>query len=456
MAFNLLWSSPTWLAVAVAVCLSAIGACRLLKIAYLTPLRHVPGPAYAHWTNLVLKYNVVRGRRTMYIHSLHAKYGPYVRISPSEVAVCDVVGFRTMHRVGSDFRKSDWYGKFNDMKVPGVFAMTDPKAHGARRRLFAQQLSNTAVLRYEETVRAKVELALDKIGRDAGVGNADILKWWTAMATDVAAELSFGSSFGILEHESKGQYMTDLETTMLISGVKVELPCLVGLASFVPVKALQDALRLPQRLAAYGRWAIERHKEAVARDPDLRSIFARFLDPKRQQSEISDEEIAIEAANFIVAGSDTTAVSLTYLVWAVLRPASCVVREKLCEEVASLPTTASARDIGALPYLGHVVTETLRLYGAAPGSLPRVVPGDGAILGDVYVPGGVTVSTQAYSIHRDPTVFPDPHTYGPSAPPRPTLTRCRFCPERWENATQQMKDAYHPFGAGARSELHPS
>lgn len=400
--------SLLWLPALFSVCIGILWAFRTFKAAYLTPLRHVPGPAHARFSNLVLKYNVVCGRRAMYIHSLHAKYGPYVRISPSEVAVSDVAGFRKVHRAGSDFRKSDWYGKFNNTQVPGVFAMTDPRAHGIRRRLFAQQLSNSAVLQYEDTVRAKTELALSKIGRDASVGNADIFKWWTAMATDTAAELSFGSSFGILEHEKKSQYITDLETTMVISGVRVELSWLYAVASILPLKAVQDALRLPTRLQAYGRTAIEKHKEAVAQNPELKSIFGRFLDPKRQQTEISDQEIAIEAANFIVAGSDTTAVSLTYLVWAVLRPANRKVHERLCEEVASLPVGASAKEIGSLPYLGNVITETLRLYGAAPGSLPRIVPSGGATLGETYLPEGVTVSTQAYSIHRDPAIFQDP------------------------------------------------
>lgn len=65
----------------------------------------------------------------------------------------------------------------------------------------------------------------------------------------------------------------------------------------------------------------------------------------------------------------------------------------------------------------------LRLYGAAPSLLERVVPStspsgldDAFDLMGYAVPPGTIVSTQAWSMHRDPSVFPSPET---------------FLPERW-------------------------
>ena len=45
--------------------------------ALFTPLRQVPGPLYAPWTNLVLKYHVLSGNRSQYIHSLYKTYGKF-------------------------------------------------------------------------------------------------------------------------------------------------------------------------------------------------------------------------------------------------------------------------------------------------------------------------------------------------------------------------------------------
>ena len=127
--------------------------------------------------------------------------GSFVRVSPTEIAVSDLAAFKTVHKVGSPFTKSQWYQKFNESSHPGIFALIDPREHGVRRRLFAQSFSNTSMLKFETVIRNKVDLAVSKIKRDALAGQADILRWFTFLATDTIGELSFGRSFDMLEHE---------------------------------------------------------------------------------------------------------------------------------------------------------------------------------------------------------------------------------------------------------------
>jgi Cytochrome P450 len=131
----------------------------------------------------------------------HAYTGPFVRISPAEIAIADLAAARIIHKVGSGFTKAEWYIKFTDSPRPGIFAMLDPKQHATRRRLFAQPFSKTSMTGYEGVVRGMVDLAVDKIKREAERGVADVLKWWTFMATDVSGELSFGKSFEMLRIE---------------------------------------------------------------------------------------------------------------------------------------------------------------------------------------------------------------------------------------------------------------
>ena len=114
----------------------------------------------------------------------------------------------------------------------------------------------------------------------------------------------------------------------------------------------------------------------------------------------------LEATALIVAGTDTTAVTLTYLVWAVL--SSAAVHKALNEELEGLTEGYTDADLEALSYLTAVIDETLRLYGAAPGGLPRTVPEGGRILNGYFFPEGSTVTTQAYTLHRDPSLFPNP------------------------------------------------
>ena len=53
----------------------------------------------------------------------------------------------------------------------------------------------------EPSIRERVKTAISKIKRDALAGNADVMKWFTFMATDISGEASFGTSFEMLQQE---------------------------------------------------------------------------------------------------------------------------------------------------------------------------------------------------------------------------------------------------------------
>lgn len=62
----------------------------------------------------------------------------------------------------------------------------------------------------------------------------------------------------------------------------------------------------------------------------------------------------------------------------------------------------------------------------------------------MFLPGGTTVTTQSYSLHRDQTLFPDPEAFKPS---------------RWldngepDSVSDNARAAFSPFGAGSRTCL---
>jgi cytochrome P450 len=83
-------------------------------------------------------------------------------------------------------------------------------------------------------------------------------------------------------------------------------------------------------------------------------------------------------------------------------------QQELEAEVASLDEDYGDMDLEKLPLLNAVIEETLRLYGAAPAGLPRSVPPGGVTIDDQVIPAGTTVTTQAYTFHRDQNLFPRP------------------------------------------------
>ncbi|KAL9093047.1 MAG: hypothetical protein Q9165_004185 [Trypethelium subeluteriae] len=283
-------------------------------------------------------------------------------------------------------------------------------------------------------------------------GIADVYKWWIFLATDVIGELSFGDSFRMLEQGKvrsfnysstsrqidayqKNQYSLDLEKVARFGALRATFPTLVNFArlSPIPIPVFKEVANAAQRMFNYANESIQRHKRLVASDPGTskRTLFTKLF--QAGEEGLPDHEILPEAQSYIVAGSDTTANSLTYLVWSVCRHPE--VKQRLVQELVTLPQNFSDQDTRSCEYLQYVIQETLRLFSAAPSALPRIVPDGGRELAGYWLPGGATVSTQAYSLHRDPLIFPEPE---------------RFNPSRWEKAHKEMRDAFMPFGGGSR------
>ncbi len=199
----------------------------VLRQALRPGLSSILGPVFSRYTNLPLKWHVLQGQRTKYIHSLHERYGTWpedlptatsllmlmikgsiVRISPNEVAVADYNAFREIHKPGTRFTKAAWYRKLSpncvSEETAGILAMGDLQIHAARRKLFTHVFSNSGVLEWEDQIKQKVRIAVDKIRYHAATGHADIFMWWTFMASDIISELAFGEAFDVLFLEKVG------------------------------------------------------------------------------------------------------------------------------------------------------------------------------------------------------------------------------------------------------------
>jgi cytochrome P450 len=189
------------------------------------------------------------------------------------------------------------------------------------------------------------------------------------------------------------------------AGIMVEMPFL-RLLRFVPIPAVQEMFNANEYIIQGAGRAAEMARSRKGES----NIFAKVVEDceKEGDGHLDDMDVKIEAMNIIIAGTDTTGVTLTYLTWAVLqRPR---LQHALEAEVAALGDDFTENDLMNLPLLNAVIEETLRLYGAAPSSLPRVVPQGGTKFAGLYIPQGVTVDTQAYTFHRDPNIWSDPLT----------------------------------------------
>ncbi|KAF2169453.1 hypothetical protein M409DRAFT_65111 [Zasmidium cellare ATCC 36951] len=425
----------------------SLGALFLQQIAqafynvFFSPLRKIPGPWYASITGIPKLYNaIIRRKQSRWSHDMHKKYGQYVRVAPDEVLIDDVVAFREVHRMGTHFLKTKIY-KFLNPTPPGqppygLFQETDPVRHSNVRRMVSRGFS-LGYLRtnWEGTVHERVKAVVEGMKKEAvsNHGEVDIYKWWPLMAGDVISTLMFGECPHAVEQGLDDELIAGYKLNDAGNGFAYSFPYIYHILKWLPIPSLKRAWAGNPVLIERGKRAVENSREVSQKA----NIFATVLaEAERDDPTLSDFEIALNAGVLVFAGTDTTATSLTYLVWAVLSNPSLM--QDLENEVAQLQPPYTDEKLESLPVLNAVIKETLRLYGAAPAPLPRYVPREGAVLGGYYFPAGTTVATQAWTLHRNPKVFENPEV---------------FDHKRWLGglaSREEVKASWAPYGAGSR------
>ena len=145
---------------------------------------------------------------------------------------------------------------------------------------------------------------------------------------------------------------------------------------------------------------------------------------------MSDEQLRDEVMTLLLAGHETTAVSLSWT-WYLLAQYP-EVEKKLWSELREVLNgrSPSVQDLPRLPYTERVVKEAMRLYPPA-WAIVRNSLKD-CDIGGYRVPAGATVMMSQWVMHRDPRYYDQPE---------------RFNPDRWLDgrAKRAPKFAYFPF-----------
>ena len=78
---------------------------QVLYYCYAHPLREVPGPFLARFSQAWRNFHYLRGTWLEDVVNLHEKYGKVVRIAPNEVSFVDVGGLRALYGHGKPSQK---------------------------------------------------------------------------------------------------------------------------------------------------------------------------------------------------------------------------------------------------------------------------------------------------------------------------------------------------------------
>ena len=121
--------------------------------------------------------------------------------------------------------------------------------------------------------------------------------------------------------------------------------------------------------------------------------------PMSSDEAINRNWLAGDSRLIIVAGSDTTAATLSFALMELLRNPSCL--EKLRQEIDPLVRDGvDQTTLQNATYLNAVINEALRLHPPVPSVMLRVAPKEGIDIGGVHIPGETVINLPPFSIHR--------------------------------------------------------
>lgn len=175
---------------------------------------------------------------------------------------------------------------------------------------------------------------------------------------------------------------------------------------------------------------IESARKAGPKD----DILSLLLDARYEGDQpLSDEEIRDQLLLMVLAGHETTGISIAWSLYSLHRPENAAVLEKLRAELETLGKEPDPAAMDKLPYLEAVCQETLRRYPLAPAPSPRKLLMPMEFMG-YSLSAGMGVAAAIGLTHFREDIYPDPF---------------KFKPERFLERKFSPFE-YIPFGGGAR------
>lgn len=290
-----------------------------------------------------------------------------------------------------------------------MFVQEEPE-HLRRRKLLMPPLHGSVLNGYVPIIEEATRAAMARwpVGQPMRM-----LEAARELTLDVIVRVMFGVH-GPAEVKRLGEPFHDL----LVLAISGETPVRYAARRL-------GALRLWGRLSGINRRVDEVLLPLIAaRRADSRrdaGILGMLVDARTETGEgLSDKEIRDDLVTLVLAGHETTATTLAWVVDLLLHPADALerVRAEACD--------------GGTAYTEAVINETLRLWPPAPitGRMTAVR----YTLGDYTLEPGTRIVLLLDAINRDPDAYPDPDEFRPE----------RFLGER------PPPHSWIPFGGGIK------
>ncbi|KAL6913163.1 hypothetical protein FSST1_010923 [Fusarium sambucinum] len=389
---------------------------------------NVPGPFVSNFTSLVLKWHELNANRTVYIHELHKRYGPVVRVAPNEVSFTSIAAIKEIYGSGgSGYDKTEFYNLFQVYGKRTMFSTLIKSDHAKRRRMIGDRYANSNVMKaaplagIKERSNKFLQHCVESPDR-----TADVFRALHSYACDCVTHQLFhpyGSNCLQDKEDEEMMHQVAADDSLQNRLVQYYSPVVYSLGS----KILASFAK-PRSIPLADNFVIENAQQNGAAN------FTVLNRLKEKDSILDTMDMAAECLDHMAAGIDTTGDVLCFLMWELSQPRSIKYQRLLREEFLR----KADAPFDELNMLDAVLNEGLRCFPAIPMSLPRYIPQGGRVIDGFSLVEKTVVSCQAMSVHRiNDDVFPEPD---------------KFYPERWLAAEGDADRRRHQwaFSSGGR------
>jgi len=272
--------------------------------------------------------------------------------------------------------------------------------------------SDASMRQQEGTVIKFINLLLQRIHEESDGGHkpVNVEEWYNWTTFDITGSLIFGEAFGCLEGSEYHPWIEFLFGSVKW-GVTISTMCYLGLRWLVQILFRYfgggpDFARVRE----YTRSMLQKRLAM----PEGREDLFEGLVRRRKEWNLTFEKLGGNAFILILAGSETTATTLSGATYFLLTHPE--VLDRLQKEVRSAFKDSSEINIASanqLTYMLAVLNESLRMYPPTTSNLIRVVPEGGAQIAGHFVPGGTCVEVQHWCANHSADNFVNPWEFNP-------------------------------------------
>jgi cytochrome P450 len=282
----------------------------LLHQAFFSPLAKIPGPLICRFTPLWIWYHSYCGHEARLITSLHAKYGPIVRIAPRECIISDGAALNAIYSDRGGFPKAPCYENFDFEGHTTIFSARDGEYRARRSKAVVGMFSTSNIRAGQERIEGCVRRFVERLREEAGTKEpVDLLNLCRSLALDAVSSFLFGRGYGGVEEKSGRLSASVFVDTVVASGRFFYLPhWLFGVVEAVRAKVAPSADASAEAGGAYFDGFV---RELVRDTLPGEETYQGHL----KKAGVGEDENAVQIMDLMFAGTDSTGTILSKLIW---------------------------------------------------------------------------------------------------------------------------------------------